>query len=94
MLLCRFIEAQHVAIYTPHCCNLIKSNLYKILKPFITIPENILNMPTDIEVITFPWISYLMGPSNSAPKAMSFVTVVLMSVTVNDSKEEYPFCTR
>jgi hypothetical protein len=24
---------------------------------------------------------------------MSFVTVVLMSVTVNDSKEEYPFCT-
>ena len=56
-------------------------------------PKKILNMPTDIEVITFPWISYLMEPSNSAPKAMSFVTVVLMSVTVNDSKEEYPFCT-
>jgi hypothetical protein len=37
---------------------------------------------------TFPWISYLIGPSNSAPSDISFETVLLMSGTVNDSIEE------
>jgi hypothetical protein len=41
---------------------------------------------------TFPWISYLIGPSNSAPSAISFETVLLMSGTVNDSMEEYTLC--
>ena len=41
---------------------------------------------------TFPWISYLIGPSNSAPNAISFETVLLMSGTVNDSIEEYTLC--
>lgn len=34
-----------------------------------------------------------MGPSNSAPKAISFVTVLLMSATVKDRSDEYSFCT-
>lgn len=37
---------------------------------------------------TFPWISYLIGPSNSAPRAINFVTVLFMSATVKDSIEE------
>jgi len=37
---------------------------------------------------TFPWISYLIGPSNSAPNAINFDTVLLMSGTVKDSIEE------
>ncbi len=39
-------------------------------------------------LVTFPWISYLMGPSNSAPSDNNFVTVLFMSGTVNDSIEE------
>jgi hypothetical protein len=45
-----------------------------------------------MQVHTFPWISYLMGPSNSAPRAISFVTVLLMSGTLKDSIEEYTLC--
>jgi hypothetical protein len=41
-----------------------------------------------IALQTFPWISYLMGPSNSAPKAMSLVIVPFKSVTVKDSMVE------
>jgi hypothetical protein len=37
---------------------------------------------------TFPWISYLIGPSNSAPSAINFETVLLISGTVKDSIEE------
>lgn len=49
-------------------------------------------MSIEIKDVTFPWISCLMGPSSSAPNAINFVTVLLMSVTVNDRSEEYPFC--
>lgn len=37
---------------------------------------------------TFPWISYLIGPSNSAPNAISFDTALFMSGTVKESIEE------
>lgn len=40
---------------------------------------------------TLPWTSYLIEPSSSAPNSISFEIVVLISVTVNDSNEEYPF---
>lgn len=39
---------------------------------------------------TFPWISCFMGPSSSAPSAISLVTVLFRSATVKDSIEEYP----
>lgn len=38
--------------------------------------------------VTFPWNSYLMEPSNSAPNDISFVTVPFISVTVKDRSEE------
>jgi len=42
-------------------------------------------------VFTLPWTSYLIEPSSSAPNSISLEIVVLMSATVNDSNEEYPF---
>jgi len=44
--------------------------------------------------ITFPFPRvYLIGPSSSAPNSISFITVLLMSITVKDKSEEYPSCT-
>lgn len=54
--------------------------------------NNMLRTSINIETVTFPWTSYLMGPSSSAPNAINFVTVLLMSFTVNDRSVECPFC--
>lgn len=94
LILSRFVESYHVTINTSQC-----SNLEPWARVFISLNHQIVQETRNRfafksqRFYTLPWISYLMGPSNSAPNAINFVTVLLISATVKERSEEYPFCT-
>lgn len=81
-----------MTIKTSHRCNLfIKTIPKRKISKSITRKRLELFFLQEMVAFTLPWTSYLIEPSSSAPNSISLEIVVLMSVTVNDSSEEYPF---
>ena len=85
-LLCRLVEAQDMPVHASHCGDLISTKSKKKKKTH----NRAFNAIICIEIlkVTFPWTSYLIGPSSSAPKAINLDTLVFISVTVKDRSEE------